>query len=239
MDWKPVREGVVFASSLVVLAAAAVVLYQNIVHHGAAASPQSPIRVVGGSIKLKATGGWGPPTASCGAFSSFNTPALPQTIQNCVFSTDAVDFSTLSLMGVNLTPGSLAWSPVNKTPGANWTIIAYARGLVNNKPLQRGVDICVIVGTACASSPNPGNKSYPIGIASFDNSPSVANGPARIVGQPVETGGDATLYGYRDPSYTGQPADLIEYMGRVTYTEGGMSINCNCIEGICHIYVGN
>src|SRR5579862_3353736 len=193
MDWKPVREGVVFASSLVVLAAAAVVLYQNIVRHGAAASPQSPIRVVGGSIKLKATGGWGPPTTSCGAFSSFNTAALPQTIQNCIFSTDAVHFSTLSLIGVNQTPGSLAWTPVNKTGvDANWTIIAYARGLVNNKPLQRGVDICVIVGTACASSPQPGNASYPIGIASFDNSPSVPNGPATIVGQPVETGGDAT-----------------------------------------------
>jgi hypothetical protein len=248
MDWNTMKGRAALSASVVVLLGAVFVVYQFAAKHifGASldltkffgiviepregvrsAGPQSPIRVVGGSIKLKATGGWGQPMNQCGAFSGFSG----QTITNCIFSTASVDFSAFTLIGVNQTPGSLTWTPVPETGlGANWTIIAYARGLVNNSLYQRGVDICVSDGSSCGT----GNL---IAIAAFDNQPT-GNMPASIVGEPVETG-DSTLYGYHDPSYNGQPTNLLEYMGLVTVTIGGTPTNYNCIEGICQIYIGN
>jgi hypothetical protein len=245
MTWNTVKEGAVFSASVVVLLGAVAVVYELAVNrsldnllgflHGALGSPQSPIRVVGGSIKLAASG-WGTLTTSCGAFSS--TSFMGQNIRNCIISNASVDFSTLSLAGAGLfaangnqtatkTPAGTSWIGLDST----WTIVAYARGTSNAK----GIDICV---TSVS-----GTKGK-IAIAAFDNTNANSMTAAQLFSEEVEQG-DATVFGYHDPTYKATHADantpstLLEYMGQLSVTIGGQPNNYNCYEGLCQIYIGN
>jgi hypothetical protein len=259
MDWITVQRRVAFAASLVVLAGGASVVYQFTASHffakpldlgkllgfviGSSGSrgsgPQSPVRIVGGSIKLKENGnGWTSALkkAQCAAeFSSFG-----HTIQSCIASNslDAVDFSGLMLTGVSLwqgpppstTPASTSWLGLDQT----WTITAFARGSNN----MRGVDICVSDGTNCGAA---ATAPHQIAIAAFDNT----NMGISLEAEHVENQSDETTFRYRDPNSdpsgadTTKPKTLLEHMGQIVVTVGGTPNSYDCTDGACQIYIGN
>jgi hypothetical protein len=271
MDWNTTKGRTALSASLVVLLGAVLVIYQFAAKHiwGASldltkflgidigqaegvrgAGPQSPIRVVGGSIKLKVLGttGWTSTMnqMQCAAAFRvpFNTAPMSQTITSCIVSPAGVDFSSLTLAGVNMTTTSQTWTTVGMTGlGADWTLTAYARG-TGVSPPSKGVDICVFVSGACVPPGGSAANPSPIAIASFDNT-SGTTSLATLKGEGVESSSDTTLFGYHDPNYNpaaaspGTAATLLQYMGQLTVTTGGIPTNYNCFEGFCQMFIGN
>ena len=266
MDWATLQRRATFSASAVVLLAGAFVVYQFIAarvgvkpfdltqrfgftiedSRHRVASPQSPVRVVGGSIRLLAPkGGWATTMNAmdcANAFAGFSA----QKIQSCIVSADSVDFSSISLTAVGSWPPpppaiiTETWTSL----GANWTITAFTRGTSNAK----GVDICVIINSVCfTGNGDPGVTTAPIAIAVFDNSQS--SSLAALTPETIESadtvGNRVRLWGYHDPNYQGAPANvnvassLLQLMGQITVTVGGSPNNFTCFEGLCQIDIGN
>jgi hypothetical protein len=241
MDWATMHRRAAFSATLVLSAGAGFIACQSTVNNlwgqpqrssaNAIArpdirspGPQSPVRVVGGSIKLKATDGW-TKMPSCAGFGNNFT--------SCIVS-KAVKTSSLTLVGVNVVPLTTTWMTVGATGlGVNWTVTAYARGTNNTK----GIVICVSDGKNCGAS---ATKPTLIAIGAFD-----PTNMATLANESVETS-DPTLWGYHDPNFAsssgaspGTATTLLEYMGKITVTIDAISTDYNCIEGLCQIYIGD
>jgi len=249
MDWTTLQRRATFSASAVVLLGGAFVVYQFIAARVGAkpfdltqrfgftiadsrhrvASPQSPVRVVGGSIKLKeADNGWVTTWSkqTCAtAFHSFTG----HIIQSCVVSADMYDYSSVGLEFVDV-----ALAPTSGLD-ATWKITALARGVHE----IRGVDICVIYNSACVTAPGSGvGTQSQIAIASFDNTPYNAVTrplPSTLISEQVDT----SFYRYHDPDYKGEPNNQLEYMGLITVTVSGMPYYSRCFDGLCRIDIGN
>jgi len=241
MDWNTMKGRAAFSATLLFSVSAVFVVYQFTATHlwgqpkqspakaGALPNilvpgPQSPVRIVGGSIKLienKSSAGWNAMPSPCMAFT--NAAAFSgQTIRNCIVSADTIDYSSIGLTGVNATPDP-SWTMQDAT----WTITAFTRGA--HEP--RGVDICVSDGMNCG-------KGSLIAIAAFDDTPFnifTRWNPSQLSPEPIDT----NLYRYHDPDYNGKISNLLEYMGQITVTLSSGSSSYTCINGICQIYIGN
>src|SRR5579862_6584842 len=139
MDWNTMKGRAAFSATLLFSVSAVFVVYQFTATHlwgqpkqspakaGALPNilvpgPQSPVRIVGGSIKLienKSSAGWNAVPSPCMAFT--NAAAFSgQTIRNCIVSADTIDYSSIGLTGVNATPDP-SWTMQDAT----WTITAF------------------------------------------------------------------------------------------------------------------
>jgi hypothetical protein len=257
--WDKVQRRTVFSASLVVLVGTvlggATVVYQftakrsgpglansDVVKdffedvYGKSAGPQSPIRVVGGSIKLKAAGGWKTKIAKDTCLSIFDGNKIPafkgHVIQDCIYSVVDVTASgvtSLSLAGVDLPDGATTTASGWLGLGTNWTVTAFAKGNPDGdvKTNLRGVDICMSNGTL-------GLTGTKIAIAVFDNSKT----PATSLAPDPSDSGNTTLFRYHDANYDGKPDNPFESMGQINVTVGSLNTYI-CTDGACQIFIGN
>lgn len=226
------QEWLLFLASLVVLVAAGVVIYQLTKHGGdysvtvqdllgipgRPTPTQSPVRIVGGSMKLRTTGSW-----------TIKNPCptgFQHTVQTCVLS-GPIDFSAASLDGVRLaadstTPAATSWLGLDKT----WAMTVFARAQDGSIATAKGVDVCVSDGTKC------GTGSY-IAVATFDASTGLVKEVPNDVGSEI-------IFRYKDIGYDGKPGNFLEHIGKISFkvNSGATANTYTCPIGICQISIG-
>lgn len=218
-----------------VLVGASLVVYQHTKKHedygiafqdllgipGRPMPTQSPVRVVGGSMKFRTTGSW-TFQGQCPV-----TGFQHNTIQSCLLSPSINDLSALSLDGVSLaanpvTPVATSWLGLDTT----WSMTIFARAANGSVATAKGVDVCVTNGTTCGV----GNR---IAIGNFDANTSLAP-------EMAPTGETETIYRYSDASYNGAPSNFLEHIGRISFKVNSATAanTYKCPNGICQISIG-
>jgi hypothetical protein len=232
---------VLFGVIGILVAATAIFWYETGSHHGVFYSPltsgrqagiknsgpQSPVRVVGGSIKLRASAGWN----NCAA-------AAPP----CVVTATPVATSALYLDGIGLPVGNSSEEPTGWIGAGNfaWTVKVWARGVDKTKKGKGGISICTSDNTGvCASGAAPGQY---IAISTMGSSNGSASDTIGLTLEAMDT--NAGLgYRYFDTAATSQ--NFYEYIHSIeiqnvdSVTANGTSTYAyKCPDGACDIYIG-
>jgi hypothetical protein len=182
--------------------------------------PQSPVRIVGGSIKLRASDGWN-------ACQSSSTP--------CIVSAKGVNTAYLAIEGgdsANAEP--TAW--VNVSSSYNWTIKVWARDIkYQKKKGTGGIQICTSdLSGACAAA---GTRGAYVTITTIGKS----QGNGASLDLFPETPDSNTGYRYADSAV--QKGNFVESihsaeLDNVDSISASTPYTYTCDDGACNIYIG-
>lgn len=227
------QEWLVFLASLVVLAAAGLGIYQRTAKPAGnnldrvqgvsgTRSPflprQSPVRIVGGSMKLRTT-----------VALTINTPCgitgFAHASRSCAVSVPHTDISVVSLEGVVLAndstiPAATSWLGLDAT----WAMTVFARKQGGVIDTTKGVDVCVTDGTTCGTGTL-------IAVSTFDAATALIT---------EALSGEETIVRYNDTNYNGKSGNFLEHIGKISFkvNSAATANTYKCPAGNCQISIG-